>query len=423
MKKTSLIFISFFLCVIVAIVAQAESPHSPKDERSIQLGPRPFFLVNSLDDHQLKSELTACVNGPFQRSDFSIAHRGAPLQFPEHTRESYEAAALMGAGIGECDVTFTKDRELVCRHSQCDLHTTTNILAIPQLAAKCSTPFTPARIDKESGKLVRPAKAKCCTSDISLNEFLSLQGKMDGFNPRALTAQEYLAGTPNWRTDLYSQRGTVLSHAQSIKLFAKLGMKMTPELKTPDVTMPFEGNYSQENYAQQMIDEYKKAGIEPKSIFPQSFNRKDIEYWLISEPKFAEQSIYLDGRYRDSSFDIDKPKSWIPSMTKLYASGVRIIAPPLWMLLTTNDKGKIIPSQYATEAKQSGLKIITWTLERSGPLQDGGGWYYQTIKDVIDDDSDMLKVIDILAQDVGVIGMFSDWPATVTFYANCKGLL
>ncbi len=25
-------------------------------------------------------------------------------------------------------VTFTKDRELVCRHAQCDLHTTTNIL-------------------------------------------------------------------------------------------------------------------------------------------------------------------------------------------------------------------------------------------------------------------------------------------------------
>ena len=25
-------------------------------------------------------------------ADFSIGHRGAPLQFPEHTKESYEAA-------------------------------------------------------------------------------------------------------------------------------------------------------------------------------------------------------------------------------------------------------------------------------------------------------------------------------------------
>jgi len=28
----------------------------------------------------------------------------------------------------------------------------------------------------------------------------------------------------------------------------------------------------------------------------------------------------------------------------------------------------------------------------------------------------------MLAQDVGVIGVFSDWPATTTFYANCMGL-
>ncbi len=34
----------------------------------------------------------------------------------------------MGAGIVECDVTFTKDHQLVCRHAQNDLHTTTNIL-------------------------------------------------------------------------------------------------------------------------------------------------------------------------------------------------------------------------------------------------------------------------------------------------------
>ena len=110
----------------------------------VQLGPRPFFLVEDMDDGQLKKALKQCENGPFYKSDFSIGHRGAPMQFPEHTKESYEAAAKMGAGIIECDVTFTKDRQLVCRHSQCDLHTTTDILARPELAAKCSGPFTPA---------------------------------------------------------------------------------------------------------------------------------------------------------------------------------------------------------------------------------------------------------------------------------------
>ena len=31
-------------------------------------------------------------------------------------------------------------------------------------------------------------------------------------------------------------------------------------------------------------------------------------------------------------------------------------------------------------------------------------------------------ISDVLAREVGVQGIFSDWPATVTFYANCMGL-
>ena len=99
-------------------------------DQSIQLGPRPFYLVQGMDAGSLKSRLLKCQNGPFRRTNFSIGHRGAPLQFPEHTKESYEAGARMGAGIVECDVTFTKDGQLVCRHDECDLHTTTNIETI-----------------------------------------------------------------------------------------------------------------------------------------------------------------------------------------------------------------------------------------------------------------------------------------------------
>ena len=152
------------------------------EPRNIQLGPRPFYLVEDMDEGSLKDQLLSCTEGPFKKSDFSIGHRGAALQFPEHTKESYEAGARMGAGILECDVTFTKDRQLVCRHSQCDLHTTTNILAIPELAAKCTRPFTPA--DPATGTA---ASAQCCTSDITLAEFKTLCGKMDASNPAATT--------------------------------------------------------------------------------------------------------------------------------------------------------------------------------------------------------------------------------------------
>ena len=177
------------LLTVLSLVATTSSANQHDDDREadghhdglansgIQLGPRPFFLVNDMEPSALKARLKHCDNGPFRKSDFSIGHRGAGLQFPEHTKESYQAAVRMGAGIVECDVTFTKDKELVCRHSQCDLHTTTNILDTP-LAGKCSKPFTPAQFDA-TGNPVQEATALCCTSDITVEEFKSLRGKMD----------------------------------------------------------------------------------------------------------------------------------------------------------------------------------------------------------------------------------------------------
>ncbi len=185
----------------------------PGKKPVVQLGPRPYYLVDDLEPGALKDKLLSCAEGPFEVSDFSIGHRGAALQFPEHTKESYLAAARMGAGIIECDATFTKDRQLVCRHDQCDLHTTTNILAISELAAKCRRPFVPYDAATDA-----PASAECCTSDLTLAEFKSLCGTMDGSNPKATTPEAFLSGTPTFRTDLYATCGTLVTHAESIQI-------------------------------------------------------------------------------------------------------------------------------------------------------------------------------------------------------------
>jgi len=232
------------------------------------------------------------------------------------------------------------------------------------------------------------------------------------------TVAEYMNATPAWRTDLYTARGTLMTHAESIALFKQLGVKMTPELKGASVAMPYEGDYTQADYAQQMIDEYKAAGVDPDDVFPQSFNLDDVRYWLANDPQFGKQAVYLDDRvYEDPSFVASQA-----DMDALAATGVKIIAPPMWALLTLDGNGKIVPSDYVRYAKAAGLDIITWTLERSGLLKDSGGWYYQGINSVIDNDGDKFEVLDVLAKDVGIIGMFSDWPATVTYYANCMNL-
>lgn len=382
----------------------------------VQLGPRPFFLVDDMEDGPLKRDLQRCAQrGGFTPRDFSIGHRGAAMQFPEHTVESYTAAARMGAGILECDVTFTKDKALVCRHAQNDLHTTTNILVTP-LAAKCTQPFVPAVLDTD-GKVVTPAKAECRTSDITLAEFKTLRGKMDSFNPAARTPAEYLGGTANWRTDLYAgpTSGTLMTHAESIELFKKLGVKMTPELKSPSVTMPFDG-FTQQAYAQKMIDEYKKAGVPPRQVFPQSFNVDDVLYWVNHEAAFGRQAVYLD----DANTVADLPD--YTTLVGYRSQGIRIWAPPTFALLAA-DNGRIVPSQAARDARAAGLGLITWTLERSGVLADGGnGWYYQTFDSAVKREGDMLQALHVLAQEVGVMGVFSDWPATTTFYANCMNL-
>ena len=389
-----------FLMFAASVGAQGELPIS-----NIQVGQRPYFLVTDMAPSPLKDKLQSCANGPFSKTDFSIGHRGAALMFPEHTRESYEAAARMGAGIVECDVTFTKDKALVCRHAQNDLHTTTNILATP-LASKCTKGFTP-----------HDPATNTRTSDITLAEFKTLRGKMDAANTKAKTVAEYMAGTASWRTDLYSgpTSGTLMTHAESIALFTRLGVKMTPELKSASVSMPFEG-FSQENYAQKMIDEYKVAKVPASSVFAQSFNKNDILYWVKNEPAFGKQAVFLDSA--------EKPAD-LPSLAQLQSykkEGIQIVAPPLFALLDAQD-GKLVASSYAKNAKLAGLGIITWSLERSGLLGNGNpGWYYQTVNSAIKREGDTLQVLDVLAKDVGIMGIFSDWPATVTYYANCMGL-
>ncbi|MCY9854101.1 glycerophosphodiester phosphodiesterase family protein [Vibrio mediterranei] len=396
----------------VAGVLMAVSSTSVWAEEPANLGPRPAYLVNSMDDSPLKDKLLSCSNGAFERSDFSIGHRGAAMQFPEHTKESYLAAIEMGAGVLECDVTFTKDKQLVCRHSQSDLHTTTDVLAHPDLAKKCTIPFQPA--DPSTGK---DAQVECRTSDFTLAEFKRLKGKMDGANPKATTIEEYMQGTPSWRTDLYAQSGTLMTHAESAALFKKHGVKVTPELKSAAVEMPFDG-FSQEMYAQKLIDELKAAGFAPSDTYVQSFNLDDVKYWIAETPEFGEQAVYLDDRvYEQKDFVAS-----LENMKDLHKQGVNIIAPPLFALVQLDDKGQIVASDYAKLAKQADLDIIAWTLERSGPLNNGGGWYYQSVKPAITKDGDLMVMLDVLAKDVGVLGVFSDWPATVTYYANCMDI-
>jgi len=173
-----------------------------------------------------------------------------------------------------------------------------------------------------------------------------------------------------------------------------------------------------------MIDELKAAGVDPNNVFAQSFNAYDIVYLIQHEPRFGKQAVYLD--------DIDPTA--IPPVPGLSpqelqlrkAQGVKIIAPPMPALLSVTAAKKIVPSAYAQMIKSMGFDIITWTFERAdlrrGSPDAGFYYYFDPHGLAVKKDSDMYKALDVLAKQVGILGIFSDWPGTVTYYANCMGI-
>lgn len=241
-------------------------------------------------------------------------------------------------------------------------------------------------------------------------------GSVDG------TAEEYVyGGTDDWRTDLYQYScPTIPTHKESIELIKSYEGKFTPELKSADVEMPYEGTYTQEDYAQQMIDDYVAAGVDPKDVWPQSFNSDDVIYWVKNTD--FDQAVALDDKYEATE---DEFRAW---HAMLKESGVKIVAPPMWMLVKHDPSSELgmAPSAYTESAKEHGLDIITWTLERTGPGLDG--WYWQSLTESVQNldknavDGYKFALLHVLSEDVGVLGVFSDWPATTTFYANCMEL-
>ena len=90
--RTLVIAAVLILCPALTLIAAADRFDRDDDHTdrtsNVQLGPRPFYLVEKMNPSRLKEELQRCADRPFfYQTHFSIGHRGgAPLQFPEHTK-------------------------------------------------------------------------------------------------------------------------------------------------------------------------------------------------------------------------------------------------------------------------------------------------------------------------------------------------
>ena len=92
-------------------------------------------------------------------------------------------------------MTFTANKELVCRHAKNDLLTTTDIVS-SRLASKFFPPFSPASGDAT-------AVTACQASELTGAEYLTLKPKMDASSTTVSTAEIYLSRITDYRTDLH----------------------------------------------------------------------------------------------------------------------------------------------------------------------------------------------------------------------------
>ena len=166
---------------------------------------------------------------------------------------------------------------------------------------------------------------------------------MDGFNPDAKTPEEYQNGTPRWRTDLYANSGTLMTHDESIALIKSLGAKFTPELKAAGSADAVRRRLHPGEIRFANAGRLQEGRHSAGDVFAQSFNLADMLYWVKTEPEFAKQAVYLEERYEKQGLDPNKPETWKPSMAELKAQGVAILGPPIWTMLTLNDKKRDRP--------------------------------------------------------------------------------
>eukprot|EP01134_Creolimax_fragrantissima_P006437 CFRG6437T1 len=401
----------------------------------------------------------ATCDAPMKKNIASIGHRGAALIAPEETFLSYKLAIESGASTIECDAAITKDGEFVCRHSLCDLEYTTDILTRPELASKCSIPFSPS----ENGTV---ASAKCCTYDFTTKELGELCGLMESsVNSTAQSPEEYITGAPAYRSDYFTsdECHPVILHKDHLKFAKANGMNVIPELKdtwTPetedflqsidkDITWlanKLAGEVRDAGFTAPLDGNWKEAAEKGNLGILQTFDRRVAKIWKEGPYK----DLPVEYMWSDS-FDVNQTSADCTFLANcgtadvvesLIEVGVEMFSPSIPVLLAANNN-KLVESQASKDLKATFAKanhtvfMGAWSLERSGcPSSNGSnknnadssdgmlgacGYYYNSVlnKAVHGQHEDILLALDVLFKQVGIISLFADFPASVSAYANC----
>jgi glycerophosphoryl diester phosphodiesterase len=299
-----------------------------------------------------------------------IGHRGACGIYPEHTLGSYQEAVHAGADYVEMDLVITKDNQLLVSHNA-DLGDTTNIRSLPQFAAR-------RRVHEVGDSGVK-------------NTWFSEDFTMDELMSNLVTKQRY-AG----RTKEFDGLYRLLPLTDSLQFLRATGAGVYMETKHAAYFRQI-GKPLEPILLQVLIDYgyvFQNGTANPeRNVVIESFESTSLQ-WFADRTKGIQLAQLVKGG-SELANDTGLPYSAMMTsdgldQVKKYAN---IIAPY-----------KVIVNQAKVdEIHTKGMEIHIWTLKN-----DDTGKFKTPNEEIA------------YYFNMGVDGIFADWPNMLTAYKNAN---
>lgn len=313
--------------------------------------------------------------GDVTETPLIIAHRGSSGQMPEHTVEAYKLAVEQGADMIECDLAVTKDLQLVCAHEPW-LSETTDVGSRPEFADRKKRYFIPSELGYVTDYF---------TIDFTLEELKTI---------RRVQQRSYRDQTYNRMFSI----ATLQEHIAVAKNESNLKtVGIYPETKSPEFFNEFL-KPNDTTVEDLLVNVLHENGYNSKSspCFIQSFDVRSLQYLRnITELRL----VFLTGT--------SLPDTQLSSLAS-YVFGIGPSKSTIVQVDPTTDKN-IRNTDFIERAHSFGLQVHPYTFRNEDQFMalDYGADPYEELKMFID---------------LGVDGLFSDFPATLNRYLQIEEL-
>jgi len=334
------------------------------------------------------SGTTDCVS----RRPLIVGHRGSCGMLPEHTVESYQLAIEQGADCIECDIVLTKDGVPICRHNTL-LDETTDVHSRPEFASR---------------------KTKRVVDGEELEGFFAVDFTLEEIKQLGAT-QRLDFRNPNF--DGMFKIATFQEQIDLVKKSRLLGKTcLYPEIKHTtwhnSLSASLWDNKRFEDIVLDLLRENGYDGERMERVYMQSFETTDLQYMSTrSRIRLIQLVDEMDMVQADTN------RTFAHFMTEQglrdvgeYAYGIspnkNDIAPVNATSGSMDSTSLAHGKTFVQNAHKNGLKVHPWVFRNEYEFL---AWNFG---------QDPYNEYKFFVEDVGIDGVFTDFPETAVRYAE-----